>query len=142
MRNHLLFCISIGLFATLLSATEVNAGGRRDRNRDTGSYDLRAERILEGVVAGKGHVINGVMYFPLKTADTVVEIQLCPKEFVERSTFTFNTGDMVMVVGVWMVFDNGSVVLARQISGMKGTLILRDDQGVLYKTAILSERIR
>ena len=30
----------------------------------------------------------------------------------------------------------------QQISGMKGTLILRDDRGVLYKTAILSERIR
>jgi hypothetical protein len=142
MRNQLRFCISIGVFAILLSALDVYAGDRRDRISDAGGYDVRAERILEGIVAGKGHVIGGLMYFPLKTADTVVEVQVCPQEFVERSTFTFKPGDLVVVVGVRVVFDDGSVVLARQISGMKGTLILRDEQGVLYGTAIRSERIR
>jgi hypothetical protein len=136
----LVFCIFIGMLATLLAA--VDAGDRRDRNQDVGSYDVKAERIFEGIVAGKRHIMKGLMYFPLRTADTVVEVQLGPKEFVERSTFTFKQGDMVVVVGVPVVLNKWCVVLAREISGMNGTLILRDDRGVRYETAIRSERIR
>jgi hypothetical protein len=142
MRHKLVFRIFIGVLATLLVAIVVDAGDRRDRNRDVGSYDVRAERILEGIVAGKEHIMQGVLYFPLKTAGTVVEVQLGPKEFAERSTFIFKPGDMVVVIGVPVVLNKHGVVLAREISGMNGTLILRDERGVLYGTAIRSERIR
>ena len=107
-----------------------------------GHYDVKAERIFEGFVAGKGHIMDGLMYFPLKTADTVVEVQLGPKEFVQRSTFILEPGDMVIVVGVPVVLNKRRVVLARVISGMNGTLYLRNDGGVRYKTAIRSEKIR
>jgi hypothetical protein len=81
-------------------------------------------------------------YFPLKTADTVVEVQLGPKEFVQRSTFIFKPGDMLIIVGVPIVLKERRVVFARQVSGMNGTLILRDDDGVRYGTAIRSDMIR
>ena len=142
MRNKLVSCIFVGLLATLLANIVVDAGDRRDRNRDDGSYDVKAERVLEGIVAGKRHIMEGLMYFPLKTADTIVEVQLGPKEFVERTTFRLEPGDMVIVVGVPVVLNKRRVVLVRVISGMNGTLYLRDDRGVRYKTSIRTEEIR
>jgi hypothetical protein len=142
MRRKLVFCLFIGLLATLLLDIAVNAIDRRDRHGSVDAYDVRAERVLEGVVAGKGHVIDGFMYFPLKTADTIVEVQLGPKEFVERSTFIFKTGATVVVVGVPVVLNQHPVVLARQISGMNGTLVLRDDDGLFFPMPTEYERIR
>ena len=142
MRNKLVSCIFVSVLATLLASIVVDASDRRDLNRDDGSYDVKAERILEGIVAGERHIIEGFMYFPLKTADTIVEAQLGPKEFVESTTFRFERGDMVIVVGIPIVLNRRGVVLVRVISGMNGTLYLRDDRGVRYKTAIRSEEIR
>jgi hypothetical protein len=142
MRRKLVFCLFIGVAATLLLDIAVNAIDRRDRHGSVDTYDVRAERVLEGIVAGKGHVMDGLMYFPLKTADTIVEVQVGPKEFVERSTFIFKPGDTVVVVGVAVVLNQHAVVLARQISGMNGTLILRDDDGVLSLMPTRCERIR
>jgi hypothetical protein len=143
MRGKSIFCLITGLLAMLLVPVVVNASDRRDRNVNLGDYyDVKTERIFEGVVAGKGHVMDGLMYFPLKTAETVLEVQLGPKEFAQRSTFIFKPGDMVIVVGAPVVLNERGVVLAREISGMNGTLVLRDDDGVRYGTAIRSERIR
>jgi len=143
MPGKLIFCLLIGVLTTLLVAIVVSPSDRRDRNRNLhGYYDVKAERIFEGFVAGKGHIMDGLMYVPFKTADTVVEVQLCAKEFVQPSTFIFRPGDMVVVVGVPVVLNERRVVLAREISGMNGTLVLRNDEGVRYGTAIRSERIR
>jgi hypothetical protein len=140
MRDKLIFCFLIGLLATLLIAVVVSASDRRDRNVNPDDhYDVKAERIFEGVIAGKGHIVDGLMYFPLKAGDTAVEVQLGPKEFVQCSTFIFKPGDMVIIVGVPAVLNERRVVLARQVSGMKGTLILRDDDGVRHETAIRSD---
>jgi cytochrome bd-type quinol oxidase subunit 2 len=68
MRHKLVSSIFIGVLATLLAGIVVDAG---DRNRDVDSYDVRAERILEGIIAGKGYIMEGLRYFPLKTADTL-----------------------------------------------------------------------
>ena len=143
MRRKLVFGLIIGVLATLLPTIAVNAIDRRNRHGTVQAYDVRAERVLEGIVAGKGHVMDGFMYFPLKTmADTIVEVQLGPNEFVEHSTFIFKPGDTVVVVGVPVVLNQHAVVLARQVSGMSGTLVLRDDDGVLSLMPTTWERIR
>ena len=142
MRPKLVFSLFIGVIATLLVDIVVNAIDRRDRHGSVDAYDVRAERVLEGIVAGKGHVMDGFMYFPLKTTDTIVEVQVGPKELVERSTFIFKPGDTVVVVGVLVVLNQHGVVLARQISGMSGTLVLRDDDGVFSSMPAEYERIR
>ena len=142
MRRKLVFCLIIGGLATLLLDIAVNAIDTRNHHHTVDTYDVRAERVLEGIVAGKGHVIDGFTYFPLKTADTIVEVELGPKEFVERSTFIFKPGATVIVVGVPVVVNQHPVVLARQISGMNGTLVLRDDDGVFSQMPTEYERIR
>jgi DNA/RNA endonuclease YhcR with UshA esterase domain len=139
MCNKFVFCIFVGIVA-LCAAISLDAADRRDRDVD--SYDVRSERILEGSVAGKRYIIGGVVYFPLNAGGMVVEVQLGPKNFVERSTFTLKAGEMVIVVGVRAVVNKRDVVLARQISSMNGTLILRDDDGARLGTPIRSERIR
>jgi hypothetical protein len=143
MRGKLTFRLLIAVLTTLFVAIVVSPSDRRDRNRNLdGYYDVKAERIFEGFVAGKRHILDGLMYFPFKTTDTVVEVQLGPKEFVQRSAFIFKPGDMMVVVGVPVVLNERRAVLAREISGMNGTLLIRDDEGVRYGTAIRSERIR
>lgn len=114
----------------LLAGVVVGAFDRRDRDRDAIGYNVLAERMFEGRVASKGHIIDGLMYFPLRTADTVLEVQIGPKEFVEGSSFKLKTGDMVTVVGMPVVMKEREVVLAREVSSMKGVLIIRDPIGL------------
>ena len=114
----------------LLAGVVVGAFDRPDRDSDAIGYNVLAERMFEGTVASKGHIIEGLMYFPLRTADTVVEVQIGPKEFVERSSFKLKTGDKVTVVGVPVVMKDQEVVLAREVSSMNGVLIIRDPMGL------------
>ena len=114
----------------LLGAVVVAAFDRRDRDRDALGYNVLAERMFKGVAASKEQIINGLMYFRLKTANTVVEVQVGPKEFVEGKGFKLNTGDVITVIGMPIVMKGQQVVLAREIRSMNGTLIVRDAVGL------------
>jgi hypothetical protein len=129
MRNKLVFCMFVGAALMLIAAVAIGASDRRDRYPDAGSYDTKAERMFEGKIVGKGHVLDGLMYFPLKTIDIVVEVQMGTKEFVANSGFKLKPGDMVTVIGVPAVLNEREVVLAREVSGMNGVLLVRDDRG-------------
>ena len=129
MRNKLVFCIIIGVALILLAAVAIGASDRRDRYPDAGSYDVQAERMFEGTIAGKGHILEDLMYFPLKIMDTVVEVQVGPKEFVADRGFKLKPGDMVTLIGVPAVLHEREVVLAREIHSMNGVLVVRDDMG-------------
>jgi hypothetical protein len=60
----------------------------------------------------------------------MMEVQIGPKEFVERSGFKLNTGDMVTVIGMPVVIKERRVILAREVSGMDCLLIVRDQIGL------------
>jgi hypothetical protein len=129
MRNKLPFCTLLAA-ALVLTAGVVVAFDRPDRDRDAIGYNVVAERIFEGTIASNGHIIDGLMYFPLRTAETVLEVQVGPKEFVERSRFKLKTGDMVTVIGMPVIMKERDVVLAREVSSMNGVLIIRDPVGL------------
>ena len=101
MRNKLLFCVLFAAAIVLLGAVIVGALDGPDR--DVIGYNVLSERVFKGIVASKGHIIEGLMYFPLRTANTMMEVQIGPKEFVERSGFKLNAGDMVTVIGMPVV---------------------------------------
>ena len=124
MRKKLLFC-AVFVVATVLLAAAVGAPDRRDR--DVVGYNVLAERVFKGIVASKGRVIEGLMYFPLRTAKTMMEVQIGPKEFVERSGFKLNAGDTVTVIGMPVILKDRQVILAREVSSMNGVLIVRDE---------------
>ena len=63
-------------------------------------------------------------------ANTLVEVQIGPKEFVESNNFKLKSGDMVTVIGMPVIMKDRDVVLARQVSGMNGALTIRDPMGL------------
>jgi hypothetical protein len=133
MRNRLLFCVLFAAAIVLLGTVIVGAldVGALDRpDRDVIGYNVLSERVFKGIVASKGHIIEGLMYFPLRTANSMMEVQIGPKEFVERSGFKLNAGDMVTVIGMPVVMKERQVVLAREVSSMNGVLIVRDRVGL------------
>jgi hypothetical protein len=130
MGNKVFFRILLAAVVVLLAVVVVGAFERPDRDNDIVAYNVLAERMFEGTAASKGRVIEGLMYFPLKTANTLVEVQIGPKEFVERNNFKLRSGDMVTVIGMPVVIKDRDVVLARQVSGMNGALTIRDPMGL------------
>jgi hypothetical protein len=143
MRNKLLFRTLLAASLVLLAGVAV-AFDRPDRDNDAIGYNVLAERMFEGTVASKGHIVEGLLYFPLKTGGIVMDVQIGPKEFVERSSFKLRTGDMVTVVGMPVAMKERDVVLAREVSSMNGVLTIRDLMGLPLwnKTEDSFKRIR
>jgi hypothetical protein len=100
------------------------------RDRDVIGYNVLKERTFQGVAVGKGYAIEGLVYFPLKTANVIVDVQIGPEGFVERSGFKLLRGDTVTVIGVPVVINERDVVLAREVSSMRGVLVVRDRMGL------------
>ena len=86
--------------------------------------------MFEGIVASKGRIIEGLMYFPLLTANTMMDVQIGPEKFVERSGFKLNAGDTVTVIGMPIVLKDRQVILAREVRSMNGVLVVRDQIGL------------
>jgi hypothetical protein len=131
MAKKSVLCISVG--AAMLLLTSIVAGGidRRDKMRgiDGIRYDLLAEQFYEGTVGSKGHVLDGLMYFALRTYDRTVEVQIGPEEFVEHSGFKLKIGETVTAVGMPLFWNGRVVVLAREVSNMASVLVVRDRDG-------------
>jgi hypothetical protein len=92
-------------------------------------YDVLAERVFEGVLDGKPYVLDGLMYFPLRTSGTMADVQIGPKEFVEGSGFKLEVGQMVTVVGMPVVIKDRVIVLAREIRNKSSVFVVRDRNG-------------
>jgi len=128
MGNKLVFFTVIAIALLLLATVVVSALDRRDR--DVIGYNMLKERMFEGTVASKGHIIEGLMYFPLRTANTVMEVQIGPNEFVDRSGFKLNVGETVTVIGMPVFLNEQQVVLAREVRSMVSVLVVRDQVGL------------
>ncbi len=65
MSKKFLVCVLVGAAMLLLSAILAGALDLRDDLRDIDRirYNWRAEQVYEGSVGGKGHVVDGFMYF-------------------------------------------------------------------------------
>jgi hypothetical protein len=126
MRNKSVFFTVFAVAIVLLSTVVVSAGDRRDVT----GYNLLKERTFEGIVASKGHIIEGLMYFPLRTPNAMVEVQIGPKEFVDRSGFKLNVGETVAVIGMPLIENERQVVLAREVSNMTAVFVVRDRFGL------------
>jgi hypothetical protein len=118
-----------GVAVLLLLATMTRGTDNLYGIRGAVQYDMGTEQTFQGTIAGTGHSIQGLMYFPLRIKDTVVEVQIGPKEFAGRS-LRLNPGEVLTVIGIRVVMEGRDTVLARQISSMSGVVILRDDNGV------------
>jgi hypothetical protein len=128
MRNKLLFvCVLLAALGIVMVAVVVVSSDRHDY--DVIGYNVLKERMFEGVVASKGDIVEGLVYFPLKMANGGAKIQIGPKEFVERSGFKLNTGHRVTVIGMPVIINERQVVLTREVRSTNGVLIVRDEVG-------------
>lgn len=114
--------------AVLLTLQATAAASPSSRNPDA-NYDVASERTFGGMVTRPAHSVAGTMYFTLKTADADLEIQLGPRDFIEKSEFKLKLGEMVTVLGVPSTLLDRHVVLAREIRCRKGVFVVRDRNG-------------
>jgi hypothetical protein len=114
--------------ALVLSFKATAAASLPSRNPDA-NYDVAAERTFGGMVTRPAHPIAGTMYFTLKTAEADVEVQLGPRDFIEKSGFKLKLGEMVTVIGVPLTLLGREAVLAREIRCTKSVFVVRDRNG-------------
>ena len=126
MRNKLIFSTALAVAMVLLAAPLVSGGDWHGPI----AYNVLKEQMFEGIVASKGRIIDGLVYFPLRTANTTMEVQIGPKEFVDRSDFKLNVGETVTVIGMPRIENWRQVVLAREVSSMNAVLVVRDRFGL------------
>jgi hypothetical protein len=131
MSKKFLLCVLVGAAMLLLSAGLAGALDRRDdlRDIDRVRYDWRAEQVYQGSVGSKGHVVDGLMYFPLRMSDSTVEVQIGPEELVARSGLKLKIGEMVTVMGMPLVWNGRHIMFAREVSNMTSFLVVRDRDG-------------
>jgi hypothetical protein len=117
--------------ATVLLLTVFLLGAlATDRDLDVTTYNVLAERSFTGIIVGRGRVIEDLLYVPLRTAATRLEVQIGPEEFLERKHFRLKTGDKATVIGMPITRNAGIVVLAREVRTANGVLIVRDIMGL------------
>ena len=119
MKSKIIF--SILAVAALILAPAARA--------DNAPYNMMAERVFDGMVASPGHVVDGMVFFPLVTNDRVIEVQLGPKDFVGKSGFNLKAGEMVTVLGMSAIVGEQEIILAREVRTMRAVLIVRDRNG-------------
>jgi len=117
------------LFVTLVLLLTATVAASRLAPNPNAVYDLSAERTFEGMVANPAHSVDGTMYFTLKTVDNDVEVQLAPRNFIEKTAFKLKTGERVTVIGAPSMFKAREVLLAREVRYSKGVFTIRDRNG-------------
>jgi hypothetical protein len=126
MTSKWLFCF---VFALLLLMAGVMVLGAAQDER-TPLYNLSNERVFQGVIESKGHIVEGFMYFPVRTRQGMIEVQAGPGEFLRLKNFDLVPGDNVRILGEKVVIGDRQIVLPREIRCARGVLIVRDDDGV------------
>ena len=130
MKTEIVSSTLLAAAMILLTAIAMGAFGRPDGDIDALRYDVLAERVFEGSVENKGHVVEGLVYFPFRTADDLMEVRIGPKEFVKRSGFKLKPGEMVTVLGMRVVLKDREILLAREVRSMNAVLVVRDHNGL------------
>jgi hypothetical protein len=130
MRNKLIMLVLI-IAAVLMFGAVAGFSDWRDRTDDIVGYNVLAERVFAGYAESKPYLLENMVYFPLKTTSgAIVQVQMGPRDFVEHANFKLSPRDMTTVIGMPTVMNTRHIVLAREIKGPSGVLIVRDSMGV------------
>lgn len=121
------------ILSALTTTVFAQGGGPGPGNR---MYDPKTEVTLTGSVedvlqqqACMGRGRNGT-HLMVKTESETVEVCLGPAGFVQQKGFSFAKGDQVELIGSRVKLGEKDVVIARQVTKNKQTLVLRDAQGI------------
>jgi hypothetical protein len=117
------------ILAILLLFASAAGGLASDDVKDRVQYDVSAEKVFIGEVHDKANLFEGRMYFTLWTHSGVFAVEMGPKEFVEKSGFRLQRGQIVTVVGMPVVIGNREMVIAREITRTGAVFVARDRNG-------------
>jgi hypothetical protein len=106
-----------------------SAAAWSDDIHDDVRYDVMAERQFEGTADKRPYVLEGRVYFSLRMANKMTDVLIGPKDFVDRSGFKVNAGDMVTVIGMPMLVNGKQIVIAREIRTVTSVFVVRDRNG-------------
>jgi hypothetical protein len=103
-RKTLYLTLIVLALAMLLTASvagnEIRLHRTADiRDLDRAPYNVLNECTYMGTVGSTGRLVDGIMYFPLKTATGTIDVHLGPKNFFESSKFKLKVGEIVSVTG-------------------------------------------
>jgi len=126
MKRKLLFLLLLAAFLLLVTAAAVTGD---DPESERIRYDVTGERAFEGIAANAGYVVEGFTYFTLKTGKYVVDVQMGPKEFMDRSGFQLKASEPVTVIGMPITIDGRAMVLTREIRAGDRLFVARDRNG-------------
>src|SRR5262249_17942785 len=129
-KRFILILLAVVLIL-LMASVIASALDRRDGVRDIDRlrYDVLSEKIYEGRVGSRGHVVDGLVYFSLKMPDTTMEVQIGSEEFVNANKFKLRIGELVTVLGKRVVWSGQNVIMAREVSTMSSAFVVRDHDG-------------
>ncbi len=96
-------------------------------------YDKTAVAEINGTVTDvrevtKDKALAG-LHLTVQTGSDSLDVYVGPVEFVKVCEFTFAKGDRVQVIGSKVTFEGAKVVLAREVTREKVTLLIRDKEG-------------
>ena len=122
--------ILIAAAIVLLSAGTAAALYARSYDvRDEVQYDVMAERQFGGTVANRTYIFEDFVHFPLMMGSEIIDVEIGPKDFVNRSGLRLNEGEMVTVIGMPIVVHGRETVIAREIRTVTSVFVLRDRNG-------------
>jgi hypothetical protein len=122
--------ILIAAAIVLLSASTAAAlYARSDDVRDEIQYDVMAERQFGGTVANRTYIFEDFVHFPLRMGSEITDVEIGPKDFVNRSGLKLSVGEMVTVIGMPTVVNGREMVIAREVRTVTTFYVLRDRNG-------------
>ena len=65
----------------------------------------------------------------VKTGSEMIEVYLCPTNYLAEMDTEFKAGDEVTITGSKLKVDTADIILAREVVKGNNTLVLRDDKG-------------
>jgi hypothetical protein len=95
-------------------------------------YDLNTETKMKATVeeVRLPPSQKEIAHLLVKTGtDTVVDVYLCPKSFLDDMGVSFSKGDEIVLTGSKVKQGDADLILAREIVKGTDTLVLRDAKG-------------
>jgi hypothetical protein len=124
---------SLGVVGASIVVAALMATPRVGAFQTAPGYDRTTEVVVTGFVkevSQDGTSENAHLHLLVNTATGTIDVDVAPRWFVTRQRFDVAKGDLIEVVGSWIVRDNeDETLVARRIKNGKHTITLRDKRG-------------
>jgi hypothetical protein len=123
----------LAVFVAVLFVDSASAQKSRDNSASSPKYDTHSETKMKATVEELKLPPKGsekeVAHLFAKNGTDIIDIYLCPENFLADMGITFSKGDEIALTGSKVKQGEADLVLAREVVRGGDTLVLRDDKG-------------